>query len=619
MGGRPRAAAAALAALATLAAVIGSALATRPGPRPRSVHPPHAAAAPAAATPRLPTSARDFLVPGTQPGALAAPIAAPDGCANCHANYRGLMTRPVDAAAETHTAWSGSMMAHAARDPVFLAALDIANADAPGSGSYCLRCHAPAGWLAGRAEPPDGSALAGADLDGVSCGVCHRLVDPAGRPGHPARDAEVRAAITLPVRTVGSGALVVDPLDYRRGPRDLEADWRPGFNPHFDAAGNLVSPFHREAALCGSCHDIDNPLLAWDPAADAYLPVPPGATPPSDRRFPLERTYSEWRLSDFNRPSGVADPDLGGARARVATCQDCHMRAVDGASAGYFGEVRPRSDMALHDLTGANTWVPRMLPLDPELGAPLRDDPARAAALVSGTLRARWMLRHAAHLTVARAGGRLSVTVVNRAGHKLPTGYSEGRRMWLQVEAFDRAGRRVFVSGAYDDASATLAHDPALKVYEVLHGLTPAWADRLGLAPGPTFHFAVNNVIVSDNRIPPRGYAFDAFEAAGAAPYADGRADRARYADGQHWDTTVYDLPPSAATGRVRLLYQTASAEYIAFLRDANPNPAPNRGQTLYDLWERTGRSAPEVMAERRFGGPEGPAYLPVAVRGTRR
>jgi hypothetical protein len=53
----------------------------------------------------------------------------------------------------------------------------------------------------------------------------------------------------------------------------------------------------------------------------------------------------------------------------------------------------------------------------------------------------------------------------------------------------------------------------------------------------------------------------------------------------------------------VRLLYQTATREYIEFLRDNNPFPGDpdNRGQVLYDLWEVTGRSAPEVMAEAGF------------------
>ena len=46
------------------------------------------------------------------------------------------------------------MMAQAGRDPVFYAALDIANADAAFSGDFCLRCHVPRGWLDGRHSAP---------------------------------------------------------------------------------------------------------------------------------------------------------------------------------------------------------------------------------------------------------------------------------------------------------------------------------------------------------------------------------------------------------------------------------------------------------------------------------
>ena len=42
------------------------------------------------------------------------------------------------------------MMAQAGRDPLFWAALDVANNDVPGIGDFCLRCHSPAGWLDGR-------------------------------------------------------------------------------------------------------------------------------------------------------------------------------------------------------------------------------------------------------------------------------------------------------------------------------------------------------------------------------------------------------------------------------------------------------------------------------------
>ena len=39
--------------------------------------------------------------------------------------------------------------------------------------------------------------------------------------------------------------------------------------------------------------------------------------------------------------------------------------------------------------------------------------------------------------------------VMNETGHKLPTGYPDGRRMWLHVRAFDEQRTVVFESGRY--------------------------------------------------------------------------------------------------------------------------------------------------------------------------
>lgn len=179
--------------------------------------------------------------------------------------------------------------------------------------------------------------------------------------------------------------------------------------------------------------------------------------------------------------------------------------------------------------------------------------------------------------------------------------------MLLQVEGYDINGNLVYSSGAYNVGTGVLSGygtDPTLKVYEVKQGLTDAWADELGLPAGPTFHFVLNNAIISDNRIPPRGYDYEAFLAGGAAPHTDGQPDPDRYGDGQYWDNTTYDLPAGVIFGRVRLLYQTTSREYIEFLRDNNPFPDDpnNNGRILYDLWTMTERSRPEVMAEVTFG-----------------
>jgi len=299
------------------------------------------------------------------------------------------------------------------------------------------------------------------------------------------------------------------------------------------------------------------------------------------------------------------------------------MRAITGSGGGLFGNNGfVRDNMPLHDLTGGNTWVPQIIPLHPDY-APLFSqvvdsidgkEYTRGDYLANGVERARQMLRNAARLEVAASGAELTVTVYNDSGHKLPTGYVEGRRMWLQVEGYDQHCNLIYTSGAYDATTATLDGyhtDPSLKVYESKQGLTQEWANTLGLAAGPTFHFALNNLIVSDNRIPPRGYNFVAFNGRQAAPYTDGKPDPAMYADGQYWDTTTYGLPEAVAWGNVRLFYQTASKEYIEFLRDSNPNEGRNNGDILYDLWQQSGRSTPEQMTEARFGSGSCQLFLP--------
>ena len=500
-------------------------------------------------------------------------------------------------------------MAQAGRDPVFYAALDIANADAAFSGDFCLRCHVPRGWLDGRhSATSDTSQMTPDDLEGVQCEVCHRLVDPIYSPENPGRDITVLNDITSSVTLPGNATLIVDPLDHRRGPLNLTETL--GMDIH-EVIGNgrttLQSPYHEDAALCGSCHNIDNPLFSWDEASQSYQLNALDEAGDLTTAFPVERTFSEWALSQYNTPGGVYAPQFGGNRDYVSTCQECHMRAITGVGGVGFDVQPNRDDYPLHDLTGANTWVPQILPLHPVFSNTFTGTvqaEIRGQALLSGTLRARYMLQNAATLSATKFGDSLVVTVTNQSGHKLPTGYVEGRRMWLQVEGYDVNGTLVYTSGTYNVATGDLAgyhSDPTLKVYESLHGLSPDVAAQLGLDAGHSFHFMLNNVIICDNRIPPRGYDFAAFEAAGAAPYANGRPDPTLYQNGQYWDNTLYDLPSSVVTGTVRLLHQIASKEYIEFLRDNNPNPAGNNGDILYDLWQQTERSRPEIMASLNF------------------
>jgi len=298
--------------------------------------------------------------------------------------------------------------------------------------------------------------------------------------------------------------------------------------------------------------------------------------------LPVERTYSEWFYSAYNSPEGVYAPQFGGNRDYVGTCQDCHMRDVTGQGCN-FGLPPVRDDLPLHDMTGGSTWLPGLLNA---LFPGQVDD----AALQAGIERARYMLQNAAELQIVQEDQTLKVTITNNCGHKLPTGYPEGRRIWINVRFYDNTTTLIVESGAYDNSTGQLAYDAELTIYEVKPGLDNITAPLAGVPEGPSFHFVLNNKVFKDNRIPPRGFTNVQFADFGGSPVGHS------YADGQYWDDTYYSIPAGAASAQVTLYYQSTSKEFVQFLRDENiTNTA---GQDFYNLWSNNGKCPPEVMAQ---------------------
>ncbi len=347
--------------------------------------------------------------------------------------------------------------------------------------------------------------------------------------------------------------------------------------------------------MCGTCHDVSNPAFETDGQGN-FVPNTfdeMAGSFSAHTLLPVERTYSEWFYSEYNTPQGVFSEAFGGNLDFVSTCQDCHMQDVTGQGCN-FGDPPVRPDLPLHDMTGGSTWLPGLL-------ATLYPDQTDAAAINAGITRALYMLDHAADMTLDQDGIDLLVTVTNNTGHKLPTGYPEGRRIWINVQFFDADSNLLSESGAYDPATGVLTHDAEVKIYEVKPGVDETIAPLLGVAPGPTFHFVLNNKVFKDNRIPPRGFTNAAYEAFGGAP-----VDHS-YADGQYWDTTAYLIPAGATSAEVTLYYQSTSKEFIEFLRDENTTDS--RGQFMYDLWNDNGKCPPEIMEEATILlAPVGPA-----------
>jgi hypothetical protein len=536
----------------------------------------------AAAIAISPTTIEDFFLPGSQIG-QSGNIETPDRCDNCHGGY--------DIAIEPAFNWRGSMMAQAARDPLFYACLAIANQDAPGAGDLCLRCHTPDGWLNGRCEPTDGSALNNNDRQGVQCDFCHKMVKPTKIGVNPYPDSikynssiyganaydqdQAYIAQILPVPgTSANGMYLADANNAKRG-------------PFTDATGRhqmLYSPFHRDASHCGTCHDVSNPVFTRK-GNESMLKYSANTmnlqAETFDLRlmFPIERTYSEYMASGYA---------TGAYGVEKKICQDCHMRDVNGKAAS-MKDAKIRPDMPLHDFTGGNTFAPLMIK-DKWAGE------VNAAALDAGIGRARAQLKSATNLSVSLSeptGTETTITatvrVTNNTGHKFPTGYPEGRRAWIHFIAYDLAGKVTFESGKYGEDTISTQNYP--RIYHCEPGISK----RLSFAvkgdyslAGPSYHMALNDTVYFDNRIPPAGYT-NAKLNEYQSPVIE-----ASYADGVNYDVVNYTVPSTTTRVEAKLYYQTTTKEFVTFLRDQNTTNTA--GTELYTLWDRHGRSAPELI-----------------------
>ncbi len=529
---------------------------------------------------------------GTQPP-LYFPLNPPGLCASCHGYYdNGHNVRPF-------TTWSGSMMANAGRDPIFWAALDVANNDLPGIGEWCLRCHSPGGWLAGRAAPPTGSAdgcsLAGQidgandDFEGLHCEFCHRM---QVNPSPPAGQQPVYYENGQYWIDDTSCAMGFEPC--RKGPYDY--DMVQAHPPHPWES----SQYHRDSDICGNCHNVTNPILTLidENGIDTGVPMP------------VERTYMEWEQSSFGQPG-----------PGFLTCQNCHMPDAthDPAYPSIATDINRTGDLPVHQLAGGNAWVPQVLKGEyPNLARNAEFDATTAWAVE--TLEASATIEVGVDGTV-QAGEDLAigVRVVNLSGHKLPTGYPEGRRMWLDVAVRDGAGDVVWRSGAWDPATGALARDPQLKVYEIKPGIWDlngsgecSIADSGG---NPLFHFVLNNCVVLDNRIPPAGFTGMNDIETRPVNYAYPETSPGSGILVNYDDTSYTVSIPGSVNGdltvEAALRYQTASDDYVGFLLDqaldngfpddciprSTGLPGISRGEILHDVWTRYNRSPPVPVA----------------------
>jgi hypothetical protein len=517
------------------------------------------------------------LVVQAQAPAPEALFSTADRCTACH---NGMLS-PAGEDVSIGTAWRGSMMANAARDPYWQAAVRRETLDHPAAAAAieneCSACHMPMTRFAAKAGGAMGSVFAHlpiaagalpADLlaaDGVSCSVCHQITaDGLGT------DESFTAGFAIDPEPAATRP-IFGPYPVDAGHRKI-MDSAVAFTPQEQA-------HIRDAEICASCHTLHTHALDADGK-------PAG-------RLAEQAPYLEWRHSSY---------------VGKQTCQECHMPLVADGTA--ISSVLPvaREGARMHRFRGGNFLMPRIFALHAvELGVAAM--PAELNATAERT--ADHLRQSSARLSFAEpkmADGRLelSLTIENRAGHKLPTAYPS-RRAWVHLTVRDAGGSVVFESGALEPTGAIRGNDNDAdgSRYEPHHLLITAedqvqiYEPILADSKGEVTTGLIRAVrYVKDNRILPDGFdkttAHDDVAVLGAAK------DDPDFAAGR--DTIRYSIDTGAASGpftaTAELFYQPIGFRWATNLAEYDTVESKRFGGYFRQLADQSAMKIGEAMVQ---------------------
>ncbi len=330
--------------------------------------------------------------------------------------------------------WQGSVMHYAALSPVFnafeltvqklTAGAFAANGIEP---NFCIGCHSPTGvfddelpdYINAESAQPARASLSSVNREGVSCDFCHTVTGP---------DIES----SLLDDGIANMSLIFGPSPNKVGPLVDPAD-----NAYHTSSN---SEFITSSEFCGSCHDV-------------RIPKPDVLTGEPFQR--LENLFTEWQEGPYateNNPFG-----------RVVRCQDCHMSLYPLTEPGVFpsmklgtGDQVPNRQHAIHAFTAVS--VPFIdHPLFPRNDTDEKDE---WGFPLGQQQRREQMLRAACTLTLDGTPSEIQkdakvlpirVVVTNTGtGHRVPSGFSQERQVWIELIVRDDVGI-IYESGYLKD------------------------------------------------------------------------------------------------------------------------------------------------------------------------
>ncbi|MCB9185508.1 MAG: T9SS type A sorting domain-containing protein [Flavobacteriales bacterium] len=462
------------------------------------------------------------------------------------------------------TMWRGTMMANAAKDPLWKAKVSHEVAVNPSHQEAledkCTSCHAPLGRYSHvefNLGPygMDDLATDSLGMDGVSCLACHKQS-------------------TQDLGNLNSGNLNFAPQPVAFGP--FEKPFEP---PMQDLVGILPVPSNhiQDAGICAGCHS----LLTESVDLQGNF---------TGQTFIEQATYHEWLNSSYNNGQPLA-----------STCQECHMPEDDAAvilSANY-SELFPREPFRRHELVGGNTFMLKLMRDNAaSIGLAATDQVMDSTiARTERMLKNRTLNLDLSFATFDNDTGYFEVRLENLAGHKFPSGYPS-RRAFVEFIVFESSGDTLFKSGVLQSDFEVEGHDAVyephydvitsedqVQIYEMIMG--DVNGDRTTVLERAFTH-------LKDNRLTPKGFttSHSVYDTTQIVGYALADADfNFDGFEGSGTDIIHYHIPLNGYNGnikiRARVFYQVLPPRFLTELFGTS-TPEISTFQTMYNNADKT-------------------------------
>ncbi len=476
----------------------------------------------------------------TLPGGYNGLFAGSGECKSCH-GFDTAMIASVDLLGNDINVvddWKATMMANSAKDPFWRAKVShevlLYPAHKMDIETKCTSCHAPLGHFAAMHAgfehySIDSLILDPLAKDGVSCLACHQHSKTGIGFGHSGN-------VNYDTAKVAYGPFI-SPLE---SPMVMATDYKPVYSPHVSHAG-----------LCAGCHTLINETIDYNSNF-------------TGNTFVEQATYHEWLNSRYE--------------VENISCQRCHMPAL---TKGEFFlvndfETEARDTFYLHELVGANTTMLKLLK-ENIAALNLTADPENFDEVIAKTedmLRNRTVNFNLNFLEQTADSLFFEVVILNKAGHKFPSGYPS-RRAFVEFVLQDQNGDTLFVSGNVDDNYELIAQNETYEPhYKVINSEDQAQIYELvfgDVNDDVTTVLVRGDHAIKDNRIPPQGFTtehmvYDTTLIAGDA-LTDPNFNKENGIQGSGVDRIYYHIPhpqiEGAFTATAKMFYQATPPKWM--------------------------------------------------------